>query len=344
MIIFIFFKKSLKTICLWLNKIENYKELNKFIIKKKIMKSNKMFKKIITLLFCAVAFNACKKDSNNVLDNDTKNNSIKINNLLSGSNQNSSSKLAISYRLFPNVNIYPVGGSTANRLQPDANPTCPIKPGLLANYFISSYSVGYSCSGALEVNFIIGLEYWGGNPPGGAIVSVNGVPFPAQELSISGFGDAKPFLVEHVPFSVIGNPCQSNNVVFDANSGPQVCNINIPIGVLSFIMSPQATSNSGSWQPSTYPTNVVGQAKLFVPILICYTNPCALGTSPFTNYTFRYKLQGTSTWTQVTVTYVQSQLGYIVNSLPAGVYDLEGRDSPSNPWVTGGNGGTFNVL
>jgi hypothetical protein len=317
------------------------------------MKSYNTVKKVLILVFCIGMLNSCKKETTSKIENDNiEISKAKVSDLLTGGNSESVSKInKRTYRVFPNINLFPTGGpadrlasTKLNSLQSDNSAPCPQQPGYLHNMSLNSLSVGYDCNGDLEANFIVGIEYINGEPPGGVIITINGFQLTPQTLSYN-IGDAQAYLVEHVPYMVIGDPCQANNANISVNAGSQVCGAGgIALGV-NYNMPPiGGGQNGGSWQPSASYTTVIGQARLTVPIVICYTNPCFPGQPPFTNYTFRYKLQNTTTWTEVTVTYFQSQIGYTINNLPAGDYNLEGRDNAINPWVIGANGGVFTVL
>jgi hypothetical protein len=315
------------------------------------MKSYNFLKQLLIVIFCIGMLNSCKKESISDLENkNAEISTAKISDLLTGGNSTSSQKGSkLAYRVFPNINLFPGGGSGPagrSNSQPDNNGNCPISPGYLYSMSLISAAVGYNCNGVAIVNFKLGIEYLAGEPPGGVFATINGISFPAQSLSYN-LADAQVYIVENVPYDwIVTDPCNYSNVNIGVNSGFQICGGGTGGYGLSvnYSMAPiGGGSNGGSWQPSTGYTTVIGQARLTVPIVICYTNPCNPGP-PFANYTFRYKLENTTSWTEVTATYFQTQIGYIINNLPAGNYNLEGRDSASNPWVLGANGGVFTVL
>jgi hypothetical protein len=197
--------------------------------------------------------------------------------------------------------------------------------------YVNGYQVGYSCLGGQELNFndiVTSLE-------GGAVgsstinVLVMGSSYQAQftySILINGIWNENHYKLLHVPIFP-GFLCTNPDIDF-VFYGPTE-------NFYESITTSENTCNvNGSWNPGAI-SNSPGSLNLFVPITLC-NQSCPLAFPA--NYRFRYRIQGTNTWSSVLVAYPTYYTSFTtITGLPAGLYEVEGRNecagvSPS-PYV-----------
>ena len=185
--------------------------------------------------------------------------------------------------------------------------------------YTASYAITTGCSSnTLDMTKIYVL--WGtpvGNPSSFYLI-INGVTFyptyVGKYLSVN-----REYKLLNIPLTSIGisDFCSATSITVDYYVNNAYTNSEtLPI-------NEGVSCGSGSYQCITSSPGT-GQLSFFVPFISC---GCANMYPP--TYTFKYKLQGTSTWTNVPVSYSTYFSPTTISGLPAGVYDVLGQNTCS---------------
>jgi hypothetical protein len=205
----------------------------------------------------------------------------------------------------------------------------PLDEGCSGDAFTNVFGVVRtgSCSGGYSYSLKIDdMEYLTGEEPTDPIIVINGASFAPTFTYNS--GPAWHYTLT-VPYSEIGysnsSYCSTSSIPleYDACGGMEI-NTETYIMDVSEACGQNGSNTTSTANSYTYPpfgTGGTGGVTLSPLISLC--NECTVQFPD--NYTYQYKLTGSSTWTGLTLSF-PTYINYFL-SLPAGTYDLQGFDN-----------------
>ncbi len=183
----------------------------------------------------------------------------------------------------------------------------------------TSYSITTGCAG--NILNLTSIDYVAASPvpPSSITIVLNGFSFSSTSM-YKGILKNGYYQLLNVPLSSIGisNFCLATSITVQYYA----------YGELKYSGTLQinegVSCGSGSYQCSAYSPSK-GKLSLSLPYLAC---GCANIYPPI--YTFGYRLQGTTSWTNLPVSYPGYFTTNIISGLAAGVYEIQGQNTCNN--------------
>ncbi len=179
---------------------------------------------------------------------------------------------------------------------------------------VQTYDITTGCSSTTLDLTQINVYYRPGIKPSSYYIKINGVTFYP---TYTGMAFYAYYQLTGISLSAIGisDFCTADSITVEHYVN------NVYTNTEKLSVNDGVSCGNGSYQCSAFSPGS-GQLSFYLPYLSCSCRNAYPST-----YTFWYRLQGTTTWTTIPVSYPTYFSNYTVSGLPAGTYEVDGQNT-----------------